>query len=193
MLVFLILQSIYRKLSSIAIIPSFTILYSVIYTTYYWSIHGIKLCRQKECRVGSWVDAQVWVIFIYKYIMRNDKARNLAKITNEMLKDPLQSERKLAKKLWVWKTTVNKRIKEISKVDKSEQVNRIIEADIEIVEIATKILKDRLKLAEESPESMSTRDVIASADVSAKRYSLFKWDVTDKDRWLKQSIEIKIV
>jgi len=59
-------------------------------------------------------------------------------------------------------------------VDKSEQVNRIIEADIEIVEIATKILKDRLKLAEESPESMSTRDVIASADVSAKRYSLFK-------------------
>jgi hypothetical protein len=32
---------------------------------------------------------------------------------------------------------------------------------------------------------MSTRDIIASADVSAKRYSLFKWDVTDKDWWLK--------
>jgi hypothetical protein len=35
---------------------------------------------------------------------------------------------------------------------------------------------------------MSTRDVIASADVSAKRYTIFKWDVTDKDGWLKQQI-----
>jgi hypothetical protein len=59
-------------------------------------------------------------------------------------------------------------------VDKSDQINKIIEADIEIVEIATKILKDRLKIAEEDPDSMSTRDVISSADVSAKRYALFK-------------------
>jgi hypothetical protein len=39
---------------------------------------------------------------------------------------------------------------------------------------------------------MSTRDIIASADVSAKRYSLFKWDATDKDWGLKdQSLSDK--
>jgi hypothetical protein len=41
--------------------------------------------------------------------------------------------------------------------------------------LSTDILINRLELAKSDPDSkISTRDIIASADVSAKRYSLFK-------------------
>jgi hypothetical protein len=64
---------------------------------------------------------------------------------------------------------------------KSLAIENIIKKDIEIVDIATRILKQRLELAEEDATTMSTRDVISSADVSAKRYSLFKGNATDDE------------
>lgn len=120
-------------------------------------------------------------------IIRSDKIRNKTKVIKAVMEDPMASERELAKKLWIWKTTAHEHLKDLKKT-KNDQIEKIISKDLEIVELATDILKDRLILAKNDPESkMSNRDIIASADVSAKRYSLFKWDATDPDWWLKEN------
>lgn len=117
---------------------------------------------------------------------RGDKIRNRAKIIKEVLKDPTQSQRKIAKKVKTSVSTVNEHIKWLPNSNKSEHIEKILEKDLQIVNIATDLLINRLELAQSDPESkMSTRDIISSADVSAKRYSLFKWDITDKDWGLK--------
>lgn len=117
---------------------------------------------------------------------RGDKIRNRAKIIKEVLKDPTQSQRAIAKKIWIWKTTVKDHLKELPISPKSDHIEKILEKDLKILNLSTDILIDRLELAKSDPDSkISTRDIIASADVSAKRYSLFKWDITDKDWWIK--------
>jgi len=117
---------------------------------------------------------------------RGDKIRNRAKIIKEVLNDPTQSQRAIAKKIWIWKTTVKDHLKELPISPKSDHIEKILEKDLQIVNLATDILINRLELAQSDPESkISTRDIIASADVSAKRYSLFKWDATDPNGWLK--------
>jgi hypothetical protein len=68
-------------------------------------------------------------------------------------------------------------LQELPNSTKSDKIEKIIEKDLSIVELATEILQDRLQKAkapETAEDKMSTRDIIASADVSAKRYSLFK-------------------
>lgn len=120
--------------------------------------------------------------------MRSDKAKNRAKVLSEVVKDPFATERQIAKNTWLWKTTIHWHLEDIPKTTKSDQIEKIISKDIEIVNLATDILQDRLRKAkkpETDEDKMTTRDIIASADVSAKRYSLFKWDVTDKDWWYK--------
>lgn len=117
---------------------------------------------------------------------RGDKIRNRAKIIKEVLKDPTQSQRAIAKKIWIWKTTVKDHLKEIPISPKSDHIEKILEKDLKILNLSTDILINRLELAKSDPDSkISTRDIIASADVSAKRYSLFKWDITDPNGWLK--------
>lgn len=121
--------------------------------------------------------------------MRSDKAKNLANIWKYLLKNPLATTREVAEAVWIDHWTVARLLDEIPQnATKSEAINNIIEKDLAIVELATEILQERLKKAKapETPEDkMSTRDIIASADVSAKRYSLFKWDITDKDWWYR--------
>jgi AcrR family transcriptional regulator len=65
-------------------------------------------------------------------------------------------------------------MEDLPKTTKSDQIEKIIAKDLAIVELATEILQRRLQLADEGENKMSTRDVIASADVSAKRYTIFK-------------------
>jgi len=117
---------------------------------------------------------------------RGDKIRNRVKIIKEVLKDPTQSERDIAKKVWKSPSTVHEHIKDLPNSSKSEHIEKILEKDLKILNLSTDILIDRLELAKSDPDNkISTRDIIASADVSAKRYSLFKWDATDPNGWLK--------
>lgn len=122
---------------------------------------------------------------------RGDKLKNRAKIIKEVMKDPMQSQRDIAKKVKTSVSTVNEHMKDLPKTNKSEHVEEILKKDLEIVNLATDILKNRLTLAKDDPDNkMSTRDVIASADVSAKRYTLFKWSATDEEWGLKEEQKI---
>lgn len=129
---------------------------------------------------------------------RSDKIKNKAKVIAVKLSNPLASEREVADKAWVSNGTAHALIKDIEQnwaiIDntKIDAIERIIETDKNIVELAQAELQRRIK---ETPKDISTRDIIASADTSAKRYSLFKWSATDDEWWLKedQRMTIEIV
>lgn len=125
---------------------------------------------------------------------RGDKIRNRAKVIKEIIKDPTQSQRDIAKKTGTSVATVNKNIKELPKVNKDEHISNVIENDAKIVSLWQKILIQRLQLAEEDPKAVATRDVISATDLSGKRHMLLQGNVTDPNWWLKEtSIKIEIV
>lgn len=121
---------------------------------------------------------------------RVDKTKNKIKVIKELLRDPLQTEREIAKNCNIAKTTVHRAKKDMDQIGpKSNIIDEIIKKDAEIVkltqaEIQRRILEERWKI--------STRDLISAWDVSAKRYTIFKWDVTDDEWWLKSISEISI-
>jgi len=119
--------------------------------------------------------------------MRSDKERNKTNIMVEVAKDPFASQRDIAERVWVSVATVNEHIHDIPNSNKSEHIETILKKDLQIVNLAQEELERRLK---EKALEISTRDIIASADVSAKRYSLFKWDATDKEWGMKDVTSI---
>ncbi len=122
---------------------------------------------------------------------RSDKEKNKLKVITELAKDPMASQRDIAKKIWTSVSTVNEHIKDLPNSNKSEHIESIIKKDLQVVNKAQEILLDRLNT---NPDDISTRDIISSADVSAKRYSLFKWDITDKDWGIKDNrVVVEIV
>jgi len=116
---------------------------------------------------------------------RWDKIRNRAKIIKEVLKDPTQSQREIAKKTWIGKSTVADHIKDLPNTGKVGHIEKVIENDSKIVSLWQEIIIQRMELAKEDPKAMSTRDIITAQDLSWKRRMLLVWDVTDKDWWLK--------
>ena len=115
---------------------------------------------------------------------RVDKTKNKIKVIKELLKNPLQTDREVEKKTKVWKSIVNRAKKELGQNGaKSNIIDEIIRKDAEIVQLAQNELQRRIT---EDPTKVSTRDIISAWDVSAKRYSIFKWQATDEEWWLKE-------
>lgn len=121
---------------------------------------------------------------------RVDKTKNKIKVIKELLKNPLQTNREIAKNANIWKSTVNVLQKELGQIrTKSNIIDEIIKKDAEIVKLSQAELQKRIK---NNPAKVSTRDIISAWDVSAKRYMIFKWDATDDEWWLKALEWIKI-
>lgn len=121
---------------------------------------------------------------------RVDKTKNKIKVIKELLRDPLQTEREIAKETNVWKSSVNRVKKEMGQNGaKSNVIDDIIRKDAEIVKLTQEELERRIK---NNPAKVSTRDIISAWDVSAKRYTIFKWNVTDDEWGLKSIHEINI-
>ena len=120
--------------------------------------------------------------------MRTDKAKNKSKIVKEVLKNPLQSQREIAKKVWLWKTTIQEHLQGI-KTTKDDRILWVCEKDFEIVTIWQEIIKQRLQDKEEV-KKMRTFEIAQTIEKSEKRYMLFKWEATDKDWWLKSITNI---
>lgn len=116
--------------------------------------------------------------------MRVDKKKNISKITKEILINPLQTQRELASKIWIWKTTVQENLKDI-KATKDDRIVSITDTDIKIVELWQREIDRRLQDKEEL-DKMRTVEISQVIKESTARYSLFKWDATDKDWWLKK-------
>lgn len=115
-----------------------------------------------------------------KKVERGDKIRNRAKVIREIIKDPTQSQRAIAKKIKIGKSTVAEHMKDLPNTDKVGHIAKVIENDAKIVNLWQKILIQRLQLAEEDPKAVSTRDVISATDLSGKRHMLLQGNVTDE-------------
>lgn len=135
-----------------------------------------------------------WIIPVDNKKMKKervDKTKNKIKVIKELLRNPLQTDREIAKNANIWLATTNRNKKEVEQNGtKSNIIDEIIKKDAEIVQLAQDELQKRIK---ENPSKVSTRDIISAGDVSAKRYSIFKWDATDKEWWLKSISDINIV
>ena len=121
---------------------------------------------------------------------RVDKTKNKIKVIKELLRNPLQTEREIAKKTNISKSSAHNHTKELGQNwPKSNLIDGIIKKDAEIVRLAQAELEKRIK---NNPAKVSTRDIISAWDVSAKRYMIFKWDATDKEWGLKSISDINI-
>lgn len=123
---------------------------------------------------------------------RKDRARNRAKVIKAKLKSPLKTEREIAKETKVSKSTVNRISKELGqKGTKDERILWICDKDLEIITIGQKLILEKLwdkkQMARLKPHEIS--QVIAE---NTRRYSLFKWNATDSQWGLIQSITIKL-
>lgn len=120
---------------------------------------------------------------------RGDKIRTRAKVMVEVIKDPTQSQRDIAKKTWVPKSTVADHMKNLGDMGKIGHIEKVIENDSKIVNLWQEIIIQRMELAKEDPKAMSTRDIITAQDLSGKRRMLLVWDVTNDKWWLKEVID----
>lgn len=115
---------------------------------------------------------------------RVDKEKNIAKVATSLLKDPLQTAREIADDVWKWASTVNRVRKELAQTGtKDDRILWICDADLEIVQLWQKIIRDRLTNPEEL-EKITARDVSGIIKENTARYSLFVGNATDEKGWL---------
>ena len=117
---------------------------------------------------------------------RADKKKNIAKVIKEVLKDPLQSQREIAKKTWLWLWTANRVIQEVEQNGtKDDRILWVCETDFRIVKLWQAIIEKRLQDSKEVAK-MRTFEIAQTIEKSEKRYQIFKWDISNNEWWLKQ-------
>lgn len=119
--------------------------------------------------------------------MRKDKARNVDLVTSEIVKNPFITQRDIAKNTDLWTSTVNRAIKEVVQsgiIQKDDRIVNLTNKDLEIVTKAQQLIADKFE-DEEQVKKMKVTDISSVAKDSSARYSIFKWDVTDKDGGFK--------
>ena len=122
--------------------------------------------------------------------MRKDKAKNTAKVIKEVIKSPLSTDREIEDNTWVSKSVSNRVRNELGQIGtKDDRILWICDTDLEIVILWQQIIKNRL-MDEEELKKISARDVSWIIKENTARYTIFKWDVTDNDWWLREVWDI---
>lgn len=127
--------------------------------------------------------------------MRVDKKKNIAKVLSEAIKNPLKSQENIAKDLCLWEWTVSRAFKEMEEngdIKKIPEIQEICDDDFIIVKLTQKETIRRLK-DEEEIKKITMQDLNRAWDVSTKRYTIFKWEATDKEWWTKLPAGIYII
>lgn len=117
---------------------------------------------------------------------RSDKLRNRAKVIKATLKNPLASQREIAKQQWVSDKTVSRVQKEMSQtVSKDDRILWICDKDLEII---TKWQQEIMKKLSnpKAVQKMRIWEISTALAESTRRYTLLKWDATDEQGWIKQ-------
>jgi len=123
--------------------------------------------------------------------MRADKKKSLAKVTKTILNNPLSTEREIAVEAWVSNWTAHNMIKELEQTwAKDDRIIGLTDEDFEIQQL---IQEETRKRITKNPDKIRDVDLKGYWEFALKRYTLFRWDVTDKDGWLKQIDSIDIL
>lgn len=123
---------------------------------------------------------------------RTDKKLNRKKVLVALAKNPKATQREISKETNMSIGAVNSHMDEVEKSEhiKDERVEKVLRKDKEIVELAQDIIMNDLRTEKQRIENEEERKLNALsvnqlAKDSTARYTLFKWDVTDKSGWLK--------
>ena len=124
--------------------------------------------------------------------MRTDKAKNIAKVAKVVLENPLASQREIADEANVWLWTANRIKQELEQNGtKDERILWITDTDLSILTIGQREIERRLNDKAEV-EKMRTVEISQVIKESTARYSLFRWDATDKEGGLNQTVTIQM-
>jgi len=117
---------------------------------------------------------------------RSDKLRNRAKVIKATLKNPLASQREIAKQQWVSHETVNRIQKEMwQTVTKDDRILGICDKDLEIIKKWQEVIAKKLNNPK-AVQKMRLWEISTALAESTRRYTLLKWDATDEQGWIKQ-------
>lgn len=100
--------------------------------------------------------------------MRVDKKKNTVKVLKEVINNPLQSQRDIAKTTWISLGAVNSSIKELEQSWTLENFEIIdfVKEDLEIQKLATAEIKRRLT---DEAKNINNQDIVRLNDSSFKR------------------------
>lgn len=116
---------------------------------------------------------------------RADRKKNVAKVAKVIIKDPLKTQREIAKETWVSLGTANSAKREVEQSwTKDDRIVGLTEDDFDIVRLAQGIIKDKLE-DKKQVAKMKVTDVSSVARDSAQRYTIFRWPVTNNEWGLK--------
>lgn len=115
--------------------------------------------------------------------LRSKRAKD--KVISAYVKDPLATVREIAKVTGVGKSAVavHKKAADVGGL-KDDRIVSLTDADYDLVRQAQVLLARRLSNKTES-DKISARDLNYIGDVSAKRYAIFRGDLTDSSGGLK--------
>jgi beta-xylosidase len=114
--------------------------------------------------------------------LRTDKKRSIAKVAKTVLFKPLLTDREIAEKTWLWKSTVNRARKDLGQAGtKDDRIVWLIDTDFAIVLLAQQNIMNKLQDPEEMKKT-KIGELSTVARDSAWRYTIFGGNITD-DKW----------
>lgn len=114
---------------------------------------------------------------------RSHSILNTKKVAVAVAKNPTWTLREIAEEAGVSHQTVDNKLWQLWQV-KEKWLEDLLSDDIEIVKLSTKEIKRRLEDVEELKEIKIT-EISNVAKESTARYMAFRWELTDKQGWLK--------
>ena len=110
--------------------------------------------------------------------IRVDKRKNVEKVIISKIKNPLKTQREIAKETWLWLWTVSRAVSELEQNGtKDERIITLTEWDFEQQLRIQQIKNQRL----DNPEKINNKDLNTREEFAMKRYSVFRGNATGKD------------
>jgi len=116
--------------------------------------------------------------------MRTDKKKNIDKVAAALAVNPLATEREIADMTDVSKSAVNRAKEEAGQAGaKDDRIKTLTDKDYDLTLAVVELQAKRL---EDTPEKINNSDLNRWGETSAKRYSIFKGDITDDQGGLRK-------
>lgn len=117
---------------------------------------------------------------------RSDKKKNIDKVAASLAKNPLQSEREIAKDAWVSNWTAHNAKKEVEQTwAKDNRIISLTDKDFELMQL---IQKRKFERMNDTKTPVNDSDVNNWDKTAQARYTIFRWDITDEKGWLKNTV-----
>lgn len=119
--------------------------------------------------------------------IRTDKKKNMIKVLKEVINEPLQSQRDIAEKTWLWLWTVNGCLNQLEQswTLKEKKIVDFVDLDLELQELCT---REMIRRAKDQTAEVNNQDIVRFNETAFKRSQIL-WM---KDKWWDSTIIIQI-